>query len=84
MTPTLPSGTPNTVMACSNEAPAGFQNMAFLFDGSADMAKILRVRNQSAPQIRMPLIFLGVASMHYYIDPIESPFEEDFVCFKLE
>ena len=22
--------------------------------------------------------------MHYYIDPIESPFEENFVCFKFQ
>ena len=38
------SGAPSAAKACSNEAPAGFQNSAFSFDGSAAMVGITRVR----------------------------------------
>src|ERR1700730_285030 len=44
MTPALPSGVPSTAMAFSNEAPAGFQNSTFSFDGSAAMDGTCRVR----------------------------------------
>src|SRR6202035_4674637 len=87
MTPTLPSGVPSKAKACSNEAPAGFHNSAFSFDGSAAMAGTCRVRinrRRKAAQIRTRLSLMRVAAMHYHVDPVESAFEEMPIGLELE
>ena len=78
-TPTPASGFLSAAKASSNEAPAGFQNGAFSFDGSD-----LPGQDQSAAQMRMRLLLMGVASTHHYIAAVAPALEETPIGFELE
>src|ERR1700738_1523603 len=65
MTPALPSGVPSTAMAFSNEAPAGFQNSTFSFDGSAAMDGTCR----------------GATAAFVFAPPIDPNLEDNGITF---
>ena len=84
MTPTTAPGLPSASNASSNDAPAGFHNSAFAFEGCGASGGNPPGQHQPVTQMRPLLSLLRVAPVHHHIDRVQRTLEEALISVKLQ